>query len=97
VVIENVWPEIDGGRWPIKRVVGDTVTVWADIFKEGHDLLSARVLFRCEGRADWQSAPMRPTEDDRWQGTFQVTENARYCYTVEAFTDVFGSWRADLA
>ncbi len=96
ILIEDVWPEIDGGRWPIKREVGGTVAVWADIFKEGHDLLAARLLFRPEADEAWQTAPMRLHENDRWLGRFAVTCNTRYRYTVEAFTDVFGSWRADL-
>ncbi|HYY88288.1 MAG TPA: maltotransferase domain-containing protein, partial [Chloroflexota bacterium] len=96
IVIEDVWPEIDGGRWPIKRVVGDTVEVWADIFKEGHDVLSARVLYRRYDQAAWQVAPMQLLANDRWYGHFAVGDNTRYHYTVEAYTDVFGSWRADL-
>jgi starch synthase (maltosyl-transferring) len=96
IVIEDVWPEIDGGRWPIKREVGDTVEVWADVFKEGHDLLCARVLHRREQDTAWQEAPMRLFGNDRWVGSFTVQENTRYRYTVEAFTDVFGSWRAEL-
>src|SRR5436305_10157754 len=98
-------PELGGGRWPIKRVVGDTVEVSADIFKEGHDLLRARVVYRLQPRlgardgvaaTEWQSAPMQPIGNDRWSGRFPVTDNGRYLYTVEAFTDVFGSWQADL-
>jgi starch synthase (maltosyl-transferring) len=95
--IEAVWPEIDGGRWPIKRVVGDTVEVSADVFKEGHDLIRVQLAYRRECDRDWQRAPMRPTENDRWVGAFTVAENTRYRYTIEAYTDVFGSWRADLA
>lgn len=96
IAIEAVSPELDGGRWPIKRVVGDTISVEADILKEGHDLLSVRVLYREVGAPTWHEAPMRPTINDRWQGEFTVERNARYVYTVLAFTDVFGSWRADL-
>ncbi len=96
VWIEDVWPEIDGGRWPIKRELGDTVEVWADVFKEGHDLLTVRVLFRCETDSEWQHSPMHLFENDRWTGSFQVARNARYRYTIEAFTDVFESWRRDL-
>jgi starch synthase (maltosyl-transferring) len=96
IAIEAVQPELDGGAWPIKRVVGDTIEVSADIFKEGHDLLQARVVFRTHGEPDWQEAPMRLVENDRWTGSFTVTRNARYAYGVLAFTDVYGSWRADL-
>jgi len=96
LAIEAVYPEIDGGRWPIKRAVGDTVSVEADISKEGHDLLTARVVYREHGATAWQEAPMRPTVNDRWRGEFRVDRNARYLYSILAFTDVYGSWRADL-
>src|SRR6185503_11696684 len=96
IAIEAVTPEIDGGHWPVKRVVGDAVTVEADIFKEGHDLLSARVLYRESGASSWQEAPMQPTVNDRWRGSFSVERNTRYLYSVLAFTNVYGSWRADL-
>jgi len=95
IAIENVEPEIEGGRWPIKRAVGDTVDVAADIFKEGHDVLQARVVWRPADAREWQEAPMRPTENDRWTGSFTVDRNTRYVYGVLAFTDVYGSWRAD--
>jgi starch synthase (maltosyl-transferring) len=95
IAIEDAQPELDGGRWPIKRVVGDIVEVSADIFKEGHDLLQARVLYQCVGESQWHEAPMRLVENDRWVGSFTLDRNARYMYTVLAFTDVYGSWRAD--
>jgi len=96
IAIENVLPELDGGHWPIKRVVGDVVEVSADIVKEGHDLLFARAVYRAEAEAAWHEAPMRLVENDRWAGEFVVAQNTRYVYSVLAFTDVFGSWRADL-
>ena len=96
IAIEDVQPELDGGQWPIKRVVGDSVEVSADIFKEGHDLLQARVIYRAPAEPDWHEAPMRLVDNDRWAGTFSVDRNTRYVYSVLAFTDVYGSWRADL-
>ena len=96
IAIEAVSPEIDGGHWPIKRVVGDAVIVEGDIFKEGHDLLTARVIYREIGASTWQEAPMLPTVNDRWRGEFSVDRNTRYVYSILAFTDVYGSWRADL-
>jgi starch synthase (maltosyl-transferring) len=96
IAIEDVQPEIDGGHWPIKRVVGDVIAVAADIFKEGHDLLQARVQYRALGDPLWREQPMRLVENDRWVGSFAVDRNTRYVYTVLAFTDTFGSWRADL-
>ena len=96
IAIEDVEPELDGGQWPIKRVVGDTVQVAADIFKEGHDLLQARVQYRALEDPYWHEAPMHPTVNDRWLGSFTVDRNTHYVYTIVAFTDVYGSWRADL-
>jgi starch synthase (maltosyl-transferring) len=97
IAIEAVQPELDGGQWPIKRVVGDVVEVSADIVKEGHDLLFARAAYRTLGQAEdeWQETPMRLVDNDRWVGHFTVEHNTRYLYGVLAFTDVFGSWRAD--
>jgi starch synthase (maltosyl-transferring) len=96
IAVENVQPELDGGRWPIKRVAGDAVEVAADIVKEGHDLLQARVIYHPIGQPVWNEAPMRLVENDRWVGRFTVDQNTRYVYSVLAFTDTFGSWRADL-
>jgi len=96
IAIEDVQPELDGGHWPIKRVVGDAIEVSADIFKEGHDLLQARVTYRALDETEWHEQPMRPVENDRWVGSFSVARNTRYVYGVVAFTDAFGSWRADV-
>ncbi len=96
VVIEGVKPEIDGGRFPIKRVVGEPVVVEADIFADGHDTLSAVLLYRKEGEEGWHEVPMEPLVNDRWRGEFKVTELGRYRYTLEAWVDRFKSWRAAL-
>jgi starch synthase (maltosyl-transferring) len=96
-VIEGVKPEIDCGRFPIKRVVGDGVTVEADIFTDGHDAMSARLLFREEGEADWREAPMALLVNDRWRGAFKITALTDYSYTLEAWVDRFKSWRDGLS
>jgi starch synthase (maltosyl-transferring) len=96
-LIDDVYPEIDGGRYPVKRVVGDTLAVWADIIRDGHDVLSAVILYRPKGAAEWYEAPMRLYDNDRWVGHVPLTENTRVCYTIEAWTDHFASWRADTA
>ncbi|BCJ92057.1 alpha-1,4-glucan:maltose-1-phosphate maltosyltransferase [Terrihabitans soli] len=92
VVIENVWPELDGGRTPVKRLAGDEVEVWADIFSDGHDILRAEIIFRAEDEPDWRRAPMTFLDNDRWKGSFKLERNIRYLYTVEAWRDVWGSW-----
>jgi starch synthase (maltosyl-transferring) len=97
VVIENVKPEIDCGRFAAKRTVGEPMTVEADIFADGHDALSARLLYRREGISRWTEIPMQPLPNDRWRGTFEVAEVGDYYYTVQAWVDGFKSWRQALA
>ena len=97
VVIENVAPAVDGGRYPVKREVGDTVEVEADVFKEGHDVLVAFVRYRRADEPAWRETPMRFVDNDRWAGGFPVEDNARHLYTIEALADPFRSWLADLA
>jgi starch synthase (maltosyl-transferring) len=96
VIIENVYPELDCGRYPVKREVGDRFEVWADLFKEGHDKLAAVVKYREKGASGWSETPMRPYENDRWTGDFTLAKNARYEYTIEAWTDEFGTWRTEI-
>ncbi len=97
VVIEAVDPEIDGGRFPIKRVVGDEVIVGADIFTDGHDLLAAVLRYRHASEEDWTEVRMEPQVNDRWAARFPVTQLGRYEYTIQAWVDPFASWRRDLS
>lgn len=98
IVIQNVDPELDGGRWAVKREVGDQLEVSADIFKDGHDKLTAIVLYRRRDEKDWHEAPMVCVNSgiDRWQGRVPLSENTTYLYTVEAWADVFESWRDEV-
>jgi len=96
VFIEAVKPEIDGGRFPIKRVVGEKVVVEADVIADGHDALSCVLLYRKEGASQWTEVQMEPLLNDRWRGEFPVTELGRYRYTLEGWVDPFQSWRRDL-
>jgi starch synthase (maltosyl-transferring) len=96
VVIENVAPELDDGRYAIKREVGEDLVVEADIFREGHDQLAARLLYRRADQREWREVPMVHRDNDRWLGSFPLEENARYAYTIEARPDVFRSWALDL-
>ena len=92
VIIERVLPEIDCGRYPVKREVGDTLDVTADIFRDGHDMLAAVLRYRRWDAPDWQETEMRFVDNDRWAGSFPLTENTRYVYTVQAFPDHFSTW-----
>ena len=96
VIIEGVKPEIDGGRFPIKRIAGDETVVEADILTDGHDALSCVLLYRQEGEAVWQEAPMEPLGNDRWSGSFTPAEPGIYLYTVQGWIDHFKSWSRDL-
>lgn len=93
VVIENISPLLDGGRYPLKCVQGDDLTFSADIFRDGHDIVTAVLKWRKVGTPKWAETPMAPLVNDRWEGTCSFTENADYEVTVEAWTDVFHSWQ----
>ena len=97
VVIEGVKPEVDGGRFPAKRSIGESVAVEANIFCDGHDVIRARLCHRRAGEADWQETPMRPLGNDRWQASFGVDAVGAYEYTLVAWIDRFLTWRHDLA
>jgi starch synthase (maltosyl-transferring) len=96
IAIENIEPQIGCGAFPIKREVGDTVVVEADIFKDGHDLLSAVLLYRKAGDSTWSESPMTLFDNDRWRGSFVVSDLGRYQYAIEAWRDEYGSWVQDL-
>lgn len=85
VVIEGVSPEIDGGRFPIKRIVGDEVCVEADVFCDGHDALEGVLSYRHEEDRRWTEVPLRPLVNDRWQAQFQVRKLGSYRYTLKAW------------
>ena len=97
VIIENVEPQVDCGRFPIKRTIGEDVRVSADIYADGHDAVAAVVRFRRVGEATWRESVMTPVDNDRWQAAFSVDALGRYEYTVEAWIDRFASWRQDLS
>jgi starch synthase (maltosyl-transferring) len=97
IVIEQVSPAVDGGRFPPKRVVGQPCEVGAVIFKDGHDLLAARVRYRGPGDGAWHTAPLTFLYDaDRWVGRFPLDRIGRWAFTIEAWTDRWGSWRGAL-
>ncbi len=96
VVIENVRPCLDGGRFPVKRVVGETVEVTADVFADGHDEIGVALAYRGSPQAPWTEVPMEARGNDVWRGRFEVGSLADHSYTVVAWVDHFASWRAGL-
>jgi starch synthase (maltosyl-transferring) len=97
VVIENVEPEIDGGRHPVKRIVGDVLEIAADIFVDGHDQIAACIRYQEQGADTWHEAPMAFLDNDRWTGRVPLARNTTYLYTIHAWRDRFESWRVEFA
>jgi starch synthase (maltosyl-transferring) len=95
VMIEGVKPEIDAGRFAIKRTPGETVRVEADIFTDGHDAITAVLLYRGPADKNWTEAPLEFLNNDRWRGEFTVAELGQYRYTFQGWVDRFKSWRRD--
>ncbi len=96
-VIERVYPSIDCGRFPIKRVTGESVTVRADVFADGHDRVRCVLADRAPGRQSWTEREMRFVDNDRWEGSFSVDTLGEHAYTVCAWVDHFGGWRDGLS
>jgi starch synthase (maltosyl-transferring) len=101
IEIQHPEPVVDGGRFPAKRCVGDSVRVAADIFRDGHDLLRAVVRYRGPGAHHWNETELRRIDAHldgvRWAGVFPVDRSGRWQYAFEAWSDVFGTWRDELA
>jgi starch synthase (maltosyl-transferring) len=95
IYIEDVYPAVDAGRFPVKRTAGETVDVWADVFRDGHAVLAVELIWRAETEQRWHRVAMRLDNNDRWTGSFKPSRPGRYLYAIEAWTDVFASWRRD--
>jgi starch synthase (maltosyl-transferring) len=91
--IEDVYPRIDGGRFAVKRIVGERVEVWADIYRDGHDVVAAALIWRRAQDRQWRREPMSHESNDRWGGSFVPDAPGRYVYAIEAWTDEFATWR----
>ncbi|MFO8004674.1 maltotransferase domain-containing protein [Thioalkalivibrio sp.] len=96
VAIEEIRPRVDGGRFPIKRTVGESVMVEARAYTDGHDRLRCLLRHRREDGARWHETPMEPTINDWWRAEFTVPDLGNYLYTVIGWVDHFLSWRHDL-
>jgi starch synthase (maltosyl-transferring) len=96
VMIEEIQPQVDAGRYPAKRILGDTVTVTAAIFTDGHDHIASRVLYRPSTEAEFRTVPLTALTNDLWQATFLLDQIGDWLFTVEAWVDHFATWCADL-
>jgi starch synthase (maltosyl-transferring) len=101
IVIRDPQPVLDGGRYPAKRTVGETLTVAAEIFADGHDVIRAAVRWRAPGKRSWREAPMRHVDahidGDNWQGDIPIDVLGRWAWTIEAWVDELASWRHEIA
>lgn len=95
IIIEDVTPSVDGGRYPAKQIAGEPCVVEADIFRDGHQVLRAAVKWRRKQDQLFDEAQMVALDNDRWRGDFCPADNARYVFTIEAWTDLFATWLAD--
>ncbi|MBV9532059.1 MAG: alpha-1,4-glucan--maltose-1-phosphate maltosyltransferase, partial [Bradyrhizobium sp.] len=95
--IEDVYPSVDAGRFPVKRIVGERIEVWADIYRDGHDVTAAALLWHRDGERQWQRTAMTHHSNDRWYAAFVPEVVGRYSYAIEAWTDEFATWRHGFA
>ena len=95
IEIEEVYPQLDGGRYPVKRIEGELFEVWADLFRDGHDRLRAVVKYRC-GEDAWRETPLEFFDNDRWVARFRLDRVGLWHYKIEAWTDRFASWREEV-
>ena len=94
VIVDGIRPEVDGGAFPAKRIIGDFVIVEADISTDGHDSVAGDVLYRHAQEEVWRRTPMTRVANDRWRGGFSATQVGKYYYTVEGWIDRFETWRS---
>jgi starch synthase (maltosyl-transferring) len=96
VIVEAVTPQVDEGRRPAKRTVGEDVAVEADVFADGHDVVAAALLWRVRGEAEWQETAMAPLGNDRWAASFICATFTDYEFTVEGWIDLRATWQHGL-
>lgn len=92
-LIQDIYPLIDGGRFPVKRIVNEPMEIWADVFRDGHDVVAAEIVWRPVKSNEWRRASMRHHENDRWWGAFTPDEIGWHEYAIAAWTDEFATWR----
>src|SRR5205085_10147743 len=96
IQIGHAWPQLDCGRYAVKRTVGEPVEVWADVFRDGHEVLAAAVRFRRRGEKRWQEVGMQHHGSDRWTASFTPEACGGWEFAVGAWVDRFASWRWEI-
>ena len=96
VFIEKVIPEINGGKYPVKRTIGGGVVVSASIFADGHLTIRASVLYKHEAAEKWSTVPMTHVGEDRWKGRFNTEKLGFYTYKIQAWVDRLSFWQKSI-
>jgi starch synthase (maltosyl-transferring) len=96
IQIQDVWPQTDCGSYPTKAIVGDSVPVWATIFRDGHEVLGAALRYRPKGTRKWREARMGEFGSDRWMGHLEIDAAGRWEFTIEAWVDRRASFRWEI-
>ena len=96
VVIEEITPQVNSGRYPVSRVLGDEIVISAAIFADGHDHTAARLLYKHSSEKRFQTASMTATNNDLWEGSFKADELGFWSFTIEGWIDHFDTWTSDL-
>ena len=91
IVVQDVRPQVDCGRYPVKVTLGDAVDVEATIVKDGHDILRGVIKYRPVGTVKWQEVPLEPVGNDRWRGRFEPTTLGRWQYALETWVDRYAT------
>jgi starch synthase (maltosyl-transferring) len=95
IYIEDIYPAVDDGRFAVKRIAGEPIEVWADVFRDGHAVLAAELLWRAENEIKWRRVALQFRDNDRWSTSFTPLKPGRYVYAIEAWTDVYATWRRE--
>ncbi|MGH9072612.1 MAG: maltotransferase domain-containing protein, partial [Acidimicrobiales bacterium] len=93
IAIDDIRPRTPSGEFPAKAVVGEAVRVSADVLRDGHGVLGARVRWRAAGAPEWAEATMHELADDRWEAVVVPAAVGRHELVVDAWTDAYGTWR----
>jgi starch synthase (maltosyl-transferring) len=96
IQIQDVQPQVDCGRYPVKATLGDRVRVTATIFRDGHDVLRATVRHRPAGTRRWRELPLEPVGNDRWEGGFTPEALGRFELRVQAWVDPYATWLGEV-
>jgi starch synthase (maltosyl-transferring) len=101
IAVTAISPSVSCGQYSARAVTGETVTVGATVFREGHDAVAADVVVHDPHGARLPFLRMAPGDagTDRWWASFVVPDQPAseglWTFTVEAWSDPLGTWWHD--